>query len=50
MASSRATWVWACCLIQVTGTYASAVLLAASVAIVAALMYLRFGRAEPVDT
>jgi MFS transporter, ACS family, solute carrier family 17 (sodium-dependent inorganic phosphate cotransporter), other len=36
-------------LIQVTGTYAAAFLLAASVAIVAALMYLRFGRAEPVD-
>jgi MFS transporter, ACS family, solute carrier family 17 (sodium-dependent inorganic phosphate cotransporter), other len=36
-------------LIQVTGTYAAAFLLAASVAIVAALMFLRYGRAEPVD-
>jgi ACS family sodium-dependent inorganic phosphate cotransporter len=36
-------------LIQVTGTYAAAFLLAASVAIAAALVYLRHGRTEPVD-
>jgi MFS transporter, ACS family, solute carrier family 17 (sodium-dependent inorganic phosphate cotransporter), other len=36
-------------LVQVTGTYAAAFLLAASVAIAAALVYLRYGRAEPVD-
>jgi len=36
-------------LIQITGTYAAAFLLAATVAIVAALTYLRWGQAEPVD-
>jgi MFS transporter, ACS family, solute carrier family 17 (sodium-dependent inorganic phosphate cotransporter), other len=36
-------------LIQVTGTYAAAFLLAASLAIAAALVYLRYGRTEPVD-
>lgn len=36
-------------LIQVTGTYAAAFLLAASVAIAAALAYLRYGRTEPAD-
>lgn len=36
-------------LIQVTGTYAAAFLVAASVAVAAALVYLRYGRAEPVD-
>jgi ACS family sodium-dependent inorganic phosphate cotransporter len=36
-------------LIQVTGTYSAAFLLAASVAIAAALVYLRYGRTEPVD-
>jgi MFS transporter, ACS family, solute carrier family 17 (sodium-dependent inorganic phosphate cotransporter), other len=37
-------------LIQVTGTYAAAFLVAAGVAIAAALVYLRFGGTEPVDT
>jgi MFS transporter, ACS family, solute carrier family 17 (sodium-dependent inorganic phosphate cotransporter), other len=36
-------------LVQVSGTYAAAFLLAASLAIAASLVYLRYGRTEPVD-